>query len=92
MTTETILRKFRWRYRGICPDGMKMAFEGSGWAVDCDAALSQTEKMMRATYPQMKWRQGRETEGEGDYRYITFGPTIQMLKSTRAVPLPVRKP
>lgn len=83
LNSKTTLRKFRWWYRGVCPDGLKMSFQGSGWAVDCDAAISQIEKMMRVKYPTIKWQQFRDTEGEGDYRGVTFGPTVQMLKTTR---------
>lgn len=76
-------RKFRWWYKGILPDGMRMFFQGDGWATDANEAGECIEKMMRSKYPTVRWKQGRDTEGVGDYRGVTFGPTVQMLKTTR---------
>lgn len=87
MTTEpeptVTVRKFRWWYRGVTPNGTAIAFQGSGWAKDSSTALNNIEKMMRAKWPKIRWKQGRDTEGEGNHRGVRFGPTVQMLKTTK---------
>jgi hypothetical protein len=39
---------------------------------------------MRAKWPTVRWMQGREIDGDG----VTFGPTVQKLKT----PITARKP
>jgi len=83
MSNNPDLIRFRWWYSGVTPEGNTARFEGSGYAKDCDEAISNVEKMMRAKFPEIKWKQGREVEGQGDYRGVTFGPTVQMLRTKK---------
>lgn len=78
-----MIRKFRWWYRGVTPDNLSVAFQGSGWAKDSEEALNNIEKMMRRKHPSIRWKQGRQIEGDGDNSGWKFGPTVQMLKTTR---------
>lgn len=74
------VRKFRWWYRGVDGHGTTLAFEGTGWAVDSDEALDNIEAMMRAKFPEIRWKHGRAIEGVGENHGLQFGPSVRMLK------------
>lgn len=84
MNTNTKeLIRFRWWYSGRTPEGNSARFEGTGYAKDSRDACDNVEKMMRAKWPEIKWKHGREVEGEGDNRGVKFGPTVQMLRTKK---------
>ncbi len=84
MSDEKPKRKFRWWYKGKTPEGNTCSFEGTGFAVDAEAAGQNIEKMMRGQWPSLRWMHGKDVEGEGDNVGVKFGPTVQM----KALPKP----
>lgn len=72
---------FKWWYKGKDPLENTLSFNGKIIAKDADEALRNVEKMMRAKYPTVKWMQGKEIEGVGHNLRVTFGPTVQKLKT-----------
>lgn len=80
---DSNLIRFRWWYSGLTTEGNTARFEGTGYAKGDLEAIHNIEKMMRSKYPTMKWKQGREIEGVGNNRGVSFGPTVQMLRTKK---------
>lgn len=74
---------FRWWYKGRTAEGNTMKLEGRVVARDASEACDKVERQMRAKWPTVRWMHGREIEGDG----VTFGPTVQKLKT----PITARK-
>jgi len=77
------LHRFRWWYKGKTPDGNTMSLQGHVMARDSSHAGEIVEKDMRKKWPDIKWMQGRDVEGEGDWECVRFGPTVQQLKGRK---------
>ncbi len=77
MKTETDMHNFRWWYKGMTPEGVKISFEGRIVARDWSEAMSTVEREMRANWPGIRWMQGKEVETET----VKLGPTVQRLKT-----------
>lgn len=71
------MHNFRWWYKGITPEELKVSFEGRIVARDANEAMSTVEREMRAKWPGIRWMQGKEVETDS----VKLGPTVQRLKT-----------
>ena len=84
LTEHPPLRRFRWWYKGLTPEGVTASFSGIGVASDPKSASDNIEEMMRKSHPTIRWMQGKEVERPG---LVLLGPTIQMGAVVKFKPL-----
>lgn len=71
---------FKWWYKGKTTEGNIIKFEGRITAADNFEACDKVERLMRAEHPTIAWMQGKNIEGQGNWKGVTFGPTTQKMK------------
>lgn len=71
---------FKWWYKGRTKEGNTLKLTGRVNAKDASEAAAKVERAMRAEHPDVRWMQGRDMEGVGDWKGCTFGPTVQKMK------------